>query len=302
MKWVVFVAAVVAAGSAFAQAANPSVAPFPLQVIRPVSLSEKQLEDLQATLKVLMRRMGVAVPDSAKLGAALKDLKRADCDRDNECLVQLAKLSGSLYGLFAAVDLSAEGDVLAWGRVVRDDGKLVAEVSKEQQVKLPRGKEPFPAVAEQALMKLVGQLNVHDLPATKPVEPVEPVVHHPVEVVPTSPVVEQPPPETSRRKMAGYTALGVGALSAVTGVVLLGAGAGVGGGSIDPASGYVKESRLADFRTARTVQTTGGVLLGCGAAVAMLGLVLSMGGDEAPKVTLAPIAEGAMVGIGGALP
>lgn len=298
--WVV-VGALCAASGAFAQAASPSVAPFPLQVIRPTNLGEKQLADLQATLKVLMRRSAVSVADSAKLGAALKDLKREDCDRDNECLAQLARLSGSLYALFAAIDLTAEGDLVAWGRVVREDGKVVSDCGREKQVRVAKARDRIGEASEQALAQLMVVLALRDLPATKPVEGTGPVVVAPPPALVAPPVLIEPA-STSNRKVAGFVAAGVGAAAAVVGLGLIGGGAAAGAGAIDPNTGYVLQGRIDDYRSARALQTAGAVMAGLGAAVAAVGLVVGATAPGRPALAVTPVAGGAALSVGGAFP
>lgn len=120
-------------GAAFAQAPRPVVMPFPLELKRvPQGFSKEDAEGLQRDLTRLLRKTGAGVPEFAKYDLALKELKRQDCEREDECLVQLAKRAEALcalyglYGLYASLDLTLEGAVVASGRVVRDDGRPTA--------------------------------------------------------------------------------------------------------------------------------------------------------------------------------
>lgn len=299
------VAVAALAAQALAQTAGPGVAPFPLEVTRPSNLTEKQRDTLQATYKVLLRRAGVVVPDGAKLAGALKELKRGDCDREDACLAQLAKLSGALYGLYAAVDLTADGTVVAAGRVVRDDGKLMGEVGQKKQVKLPKGAAPFEDVAGAALAQLMTELKVGELPAVREVAAANGVKPPDGPDGGVPPGVE--PGASSMGKVLGWTVAGVGGAAALAGGVLFGVGAGT---PIEKApQGYVYERSLGAYDSARSSQSTGVVLLIAGLAVCAGGLTwaaLSSGAEPAAGATSVGVAPapggGAMFFVGGSLP
>ena len=107
------VAILLSAVSSWADEPMPQVAPFTLDVVRaPPEFSKKDKEDLEKLLPMLVRAAKVEVPDAARLSTALTELKRQDCDRDDNCLAQLAKLAGSLYGLFIQLDYDIDGQVL----------------------------------------------------------------------------------------------------------------------------------------------------------------------------------------------
>jgi hypothetical protein len=290
---------------ALAQAASPSVVPFPLEVTRPTNLSEKQRDELQAAYKAVLRRSGALLPDSAKQAAALKELKRSDCDRDNECLAQLARLAGTLYAVFASVDLTAEGNVVGFGRVVRDDGKQVAEVGRAAQVKLPKGRDSFSSLVPIVLARLFEQLKVAGLPLAK--EAVEP---KPPEVKPDGPRVELPPPPppppppvvvtpSPTMKVAGWTAVGVGAGAAVIGAVVF---ATTDLPRVNEHGSVLVEDK-AKINPARAQQAAGvGVLVGGLGVAAIGGVLLGLApSDGAPKtnVSLVPVNGGAVAVVGG---
>src|SRR3954471_7021385 len=120
-RWVVVLALCVSAIS-FAQAPKPSLMPFPLEFKRtPSGFSKEDKEAMQREYTRLLRLSGAMVPDFARYDLALKELKRQDCEREDECLVQLAKKAESLYALYTSIDYTLEGAVLVSGRVVRDD-------------------------------------------------------------------------------------------------------------------------------------------------------------------------------------
>lgn len=301
MRIVTLVAGLVSVG-ALAQGASPSVAPFPLEIVRPANLSEKQREELQAAYKVVLRRSGALLPDGAKQAAALKELKRGDCDRDDECLAQLARLSGTLYAVFASVDLTAEGNVVAFGRVVRDDGQRVAELGKGGEVKLPKGKDSFSTLVPVALTQLFSALKVAELPLAKEATPVKP----PEEATPPKETPKETPPPPppvvtpkgpSGVRVAGWTMVGVGAGAAVAGAIVFATA-----GAVDKdENGYVKDP--SQFSRARSQQTAGLVVLSAGAAIAIAGAVtLLVAPDDSAGVknlTAVPVAGGAVLMLGG---
>jgi hypothetical protein len=203
----------------------PQVAPFPLEVKRaPSNVAKKDKEELVKLFPMLVRGADAAVPEGAKLSGALAELKRQDCEREDECLTQLAKLSGALYGLYANVDYNTDKRVVAVGRVVRDDGVVMGPA---QTVELPKSTKPFKELARDALTQLLTKLAVGKLSPFRPVAP-EPV---PVPVpVPDKPVVTKdpalmPPPlpplqveqRPSMARTVGWVGLGVGAAVAVAG-------------------------------------------------------------------------------------
>lgn len=312
-KWVLCV--VLVSSLAFAQAPQPSLTPFPLELKRkPSGFSKDDADELQKQFVRLVRKSGALVPDTASLELAIKELKRQDCEREDECLKQLALQAQTLYALYASVDYSLEGAVVATGRVVRDDGKIASAL---QTVSIPKGKDAFKDVAKVALVRLLEQLGLATLPPFRPVEAgtppdgskPDPVVQKdPGGGKPPNPPPPPPPVVTpagpSAGKIAGWTLAGVGGAAAVVGVVVLAVAnpqldeAGV----IVPQAGQTPTEAVAAYRAAKSQQTIGGVVAGVGAAVAVGGLVLALmsGGDEPAKtVSLVPVAGGAVVSVGG---
>lgn len=289
--------------AAFAQAPKPSVMPFPLEIKRaPSGFGSEEREGLQKEYTRLLRLAGALVPDFARYDLALRELKRQDCEREDECLVQLARKAEALYGLYASVDYTLEGAVVVSGRVVREDGKVVSPI---QTVKLARGRDPFKEIAKNALAQLFTQLKIAELSATRPVEAaVDPQKKDP----PMNPIKDPPPPlpplivedTGAGQRSAGRALLYGGAGLAVVGGVLAGAGCGVGCGVTPNANGTIPEGQLEAARTGRALMTAGFVGLAAGAAVAGLGAILW--GTAAPPpaaVTLVPVSGGGVVQIGG---
>ena len=300
---------VLVASVASAQAPQPSLTPFPLELKRkPSGFSAKDAEELQKDFVRLVRKSGALVPDTASLELAVKELKRQDCEREDECLKQLAVQAQTLYALYASVDYTLEGAVVASGRVVRDDGKIASAL---QTVTMPKGKDAFRDVAKVALVRLLEQLELAKLPPFRPVEKPPEVV---TDVPKKDPEVKLPPPPpppvvekgVPPAKIAGWTMVGVGAAALVGGVVMLAvADPQLGAdGVIIPKDGQTPDEAAAAYRTARTQQTIGGVIAGVGGAMAVGGLVMVLmtGEEPAQTVSVVPVAGGAMVSIGGTIP
>jgi hypothetical protein len=305
---------VVFAVEAMAQAPMPSVTPFPLELKRtPSSFSKKDGDELKKDFVRAARRVALA-PDTASLDVALKELKRQDCDVADECLKVLAVKAQTLYALYAQVEYSLTGQVVATGRVVRDDGKLVVG---PQTVTMVKGKDSFKDVAKVALTRLIDQLGVAGLPTFKEVEkpvevvkpvekPVEPVklVEKPVEPPPSAPPIVVRETGPAPMKVAGYVTLGVGGAALVAGALVAAlAQPQLGANSvIVPTSGQSPQDAVKAYQAAKGQQTAGFVVLGVGAAVAVTGLVLSVLPSGSNAVTVVPVNGGAVVSVGGTFP
>ncbi len=305
-RWLCF-AALAAASLALAQAPRPSVMPFPLEFKRtPSGFSKEDKEAMQRDYTRLLRLAGGQVPDFARYDLALKELKRQDCEREDECLVQLAKKSEALYALYASVDSTLEGAVLVTGRVVRDDGKVACA---SQSVKLARGKDPFKDIARNALTQLFSQLKVGELEAVRKVEvaKAEPVKVEPVKVVP--PVVTDPPPAmpplVTEDSGAGARAAGQGLVFGGAGIAVVGAVLAAVGGLNGSALGLQNEpvpfAKLDALTSARTLTTVGFVGLGVGAVSAAVGAILwgTAGAAPVTQVSVVPTVGGGVVQLGG---
>ncbi len=294
---------VVLSAGAWAQGAKPSVMSFPLEFKRvPAAVTKAEREGLTSDAERLLRAAGAQLPDFAKAEQALAELKRQDCEREDACLQQLAQKAETLYALYANVDFTLEGMVVVTGRVVRDDGKLVAPL---QTVTLPRGKDKHRDVAKNALVALYELLKVKELPPVREVaQPVvatvEPKKVEPVVVTP--PVVTQPGP--SEPSPVAKTLVYAGAGVAVAGLAAAIAGAAVGGGAGKLRVGneglYATDAEAAaNLATGRTLTTVGFVGLGLGAAAAAVGAVLWASTPSSPKVTFVPMAQGGAFVVGG---
>lgn len=292
---------------ASAQAPKPVVMPFPLELKRVAPNTAKEdREALQREYQRLLRLAGAQIPDFVRYDAALKDLKRQDCEREDECLVQLAKKAEALYGLYVSVDYTLEGAVIATGRAVRDDGKVA---SATQTVKLMKGRDPFKDVVRNALSQLFVQLKLAELAPTRPVEPVK--VEVPVPPVKEFVLKDPPPPPPpliiedtgAGQRNAGKTMLYVGAGVAAVGGIVAAIGGGVGG-SITRGTQQdwaADAAAVQQLKTGQALATAGFVGLGLGAVTAAVGAVLWGTAAPAPstQVSVVPVANGAVVQLGG---
>lgn len=285
----------------------------------PSDFGAKNEEALQVDFRKVLRDVGVQVPNSFMLSSALSDLRRQDCDRENQCLTLLAVKADTLYAMYVAVDFDVARNVTVSGRVVRNDGQAMGE---PKSITLPQGKDTFNAVAKVLLTRLMrDELKLGALPVAKPVAAkppeVTPVVDAGVPVVAKvepvdAGVVMTPPPppplEESSMKTIGYVATGVGAAGVLTGAILFGIGSGsvraIADGSIVPKPGETPEAAAASYRQAVGLQPAGLVTLAIGAAAAGAGIVMVMLAPSAPaKVSVMPLqGGGAFVGIEGELP
>ena len=295
---------VLLASVASAQDAAPSVAPARLNIVRaPKNTSSKELEELRTDFLRLLRKSGANLPDSATLEVARKDLKRDDCDRDDDCLKQLAAFAHTLYGIYVEVDFTLSGAVVASGRIVRDDGKLIAPL---KSVTIPKGNDAFNDIARVAITRLLEELGMARLAPTKPTPTA-------VEVVPP-PTLDTPPPTpplvvvetTSTGRIVSYT---IGALA----VIALATGFGLLiSGQLDAARVPVNANNIflgppnaessdiaAGIRTKRTIGTAVTAVGAAAAATAIILFFVSPAVDSGPSAKplalVAPSEHGAGV-------
>jgi len=312
--WVVLV--LVLAGVARAQALQPSLSPFPLEFKRtPGGFSGRDAEELQRDFVRLVRRSGVAVPDTASLEAVWKGLKRQDCEWEDECLRRLAVEAQTLYALYVSVSYSLEGTVVAAGRVVRDDGVAMGPAKVVEVVK----PGAFKDVAREAVTQLLVQLGVGRLPPSRPAGAGEAAADAPKRVLDAREVAARPPEATrpegappppppvvveeagpSGKKAAAWTLLGVGVASAVAGVVVY----ATAGGVRKTASGNILPEDVERLPEVQARQAAGlGVLAGglvVGAVGAVLLGVTSAKAAPGVNVSVIPVDGGAVALVGGA--
>lgn len=304
---------ILCAAVALAGEPRPELAPYPLEIVRTsADCTKKDREDLQMLLPMMLRAAEASVPDAAGLSAALADLPRQDCDRNDACLAQLGKLTGSLYAFYAQLDFDLDGDVVATGRVVRDDGKAVRG---PETVKVARvSAASCRGAAQAALRELLTTLDVAHLPPLRPQEQVveanplplpEPAPRPMPEPAPMPMPVLVPRPVTASRtgnplRIAALAGAGTGAACMAIGGVLF---ATAGGARTDLSQGVVRvfsedANKVAAIQRA---QTAGVVLLAVGAGVAAAGAGLYFFGPGQPMTSVVPINGGAAVLIRGTL-
>jgi hypothetical protein len=288
---------------AVAQVPKPEVMPFPLELKRtPPGFSAKDAEFMQLEYDRLLKVAGAQVPRFAKYDTALKELKRRDCEREDECLKQLAEQADALYGLYVNLDLTLEGSVVATGRVVRRDGKTVRPT---EAVKLVKGSDGFKDIAKNALAQLFAMLKIRELDPTRPVEAAKPP-----DGTGTSLTVLPPPPpppilvvdEGATRRLAGQATMIGGISVAAIGGVLVGVGNAVGSG-VTPVQGAIPRAQLDPLVAGSSLVTAGLVTVGIGAAAAVAGGVLWGLAKPAPsvvnQVSVVVTPSGGVLAIGG---
>ncbi len=311
-------------GAARAAGARPTVVSASLDVQRTPSA------DVTASLNrhlrgLLMKEPGVLTPTPSVWEAAIAQLRRQDCDVSDECLQQLALLSGSLYAVYASVELDlTRTHLTAIGRIVRRDGALV-EVKGQRgfTAEAAIGNQPFEAVARQVLAKLVAQMELASLPPTVPVAegrpppqvgpvsgvpagPSEPSAKEPGEAHPAAPSEPVAPAASVEQRSPGGG-------SGLLGKVLFGAGAAllVGGGvlaalgqaqagNLHPVGGNLPASELDAYHQAVTLRPAGLAIGGAGLACVAAGLWLWLSsGSSSAQASLSPLADGFLLGWSG---
>ena len=289
-----------AAAGAWAQDARPTLTPFPLDLTRAPELSEKDTAELQFSWRRLLR-VHVLSPDAAAVDAALRETGRRDCEREDACLAALALKAGTLYAAFGAVALDVtRTQVVATGRVVRDDGKAMGEL-RSVQVAVGAG---FLPAAKDALARLVEALGVAGLSPVRPVDAPR-LTGEPTRVGPApAPAVERAPAGMPGKRVASFVALGAGVVGLGVGIGLL-AGAEADAVKFIDAQGRVTappgpetEQRLAALGGQRAA---GGVVLGVGVAAAATGALLFVMSamDSKVAVGVAPASGGGVVSLAG---
>jgi len=313
------VATLALASVSWAQAVD--IATLPIEFTRaPATLKPADQDDLNAAFKRFARTAGTTMPPTAKLEKAWSELRRQDCATEDACLSQFAIKTGALYGLYTGVDTTVKGDVVALGRIVRDDGKAArAPVS----VRVPKAPGvQWTAQVKQALEQLVKQLDPGTLPVTREVATrppdalVSPLVDAGVPVVAVPSAVDAgvtlvpppPPPLESPLKPIGIVTAVTGGALLVGGGALVLVGRGQAATVTGPDSAFTKDGTAAQAnvgRSATTLQTVGTTLAAVGVAATAAGVVMwLMAPSEPAKMTMmvAPLPGGATLVLTGELP
>jgi hypothetical protein len=284
-RWVFIALAVSAVAQANGQG-RVRIAPLPMKALTGDSKLDRELPK-----QFQVRLLGtdeVECPVSEKVEAFLQTRAGAACEKDTACLKTLAQNTASLYALAATVRLNGPATAFVVSAVLfRVDGQK-REIAFEYQIR-PEVMT-VAAAGDEAIKELIVRLELAKLERVLPLAAV-PVEARGPEVVASD--------EGAPWRLGGKVALGVGAGSAVIGLVVLSVGLGQSG-SIKVVDGNVPLSRRSDEYTAFALQNTGGAMLGIGAVVAAAGAVIWLLAPEgAAQVSLAPTAHGGSVVLGG---
>jgi hypothetical protein len=230
---------------------------------------------------------------------AIKDLKRQDCDREDECLQQLAVKGQTLYAVYASVDYTVSGQIVAQGRVVRDDGKPIGAPAT---ITMAKGRSSFRDMARVALTRLLDELKVAALNPSRPVPvPAVPVVVRPAPIEappPPPPIVMQPlEPRMNPVRVIAWSAAGVGAAVLIAGVAVF-----VTAPAVTKVGSLVSVDDASKFAGAQRQQAAGVGLMVAGGAVAVAGVTLALisKDGERVKASMVPMPGGASFVLGGA--
>lgn len=299
-------AVVVMAVGASAQT-EPTVVGFPLV------LKKKLPEDAERAVvreyrRLMVTQKGISVPTLSAWDAAVSELKRNDCEEQDDCLRQLAVTAGTLYAVFVKVDANPERTkVTASGRVIRKDGLKVVDW-KSVELSAEGGLE---AASKAVVGKLLEAMALASLPSSVPVA-VAPVAEvKPAESVPAAnpASVEAHPTEPQVNHgltTAAYVTGGGGIVVTAVGVVLLGTVASdsnrLGVRSDGVVTALPSDEAKATAASMGTRSVAGGVLVGVGTAAIVTSVVMFVLGSDEPlfgkwDVAAVPMREGAFASV-----
>lgn len=284
---------------------EPTVVGFPLV------LKKKLPEDAERAVvreyrRLMVTQKGIAVPTLSAWDAVVSELKRNDCEEQDDCLRQLAVTAGTLYAVFVKVDANPERTrVTASGRVVRKDGLKVVDW---KSVELPAD-GGLEAASKAVLAKLFEAMALPGLPSSVPAAPA--VVAAPAEVpTPANPAaVEAHPvePKVDRTlTTAAYVTGGGGIVITAVGVVLLGTVASdsnrLGVRSDGVVTALPSDDAKATAASMGTRSVAGGVLVGVGTAAIVTSVVMFVLGSDEPlfgkwDVAAVPMRDGAFASV-----
>ena len=307
---------------------RPTIGPAPLQIDPAPLLMKVAPAVRQGFADSLSRQKNLIISSTSEMEMVAKKLGRTDLAESDEGLAALATKADVLYGLYVVVTLTegnqATREMIVTGRVVRSDGKKM----KNAQLRQKAGSDPFAETAKVMFGRLLNELALQQLPATKedpkPVELV-PVVVKPIELKPAevktvevkvasdagvqpsavdagAPVEVAPAPS----KTPAWILVGVGAAVAVGGGVLMGVGASRAGtateGLLNPGTDSPADA-VAHLKEGQMLHTIGAIGLGVGAAAVAGGIVWAMALPSAPvQVSVVPREAGATLSVSGVLP
>ncbi len=274
----------VAAG-AQAQTARPTVVTYPLDLDPNPALTRVEPALREAYQDALQDKAGVLTPSKAEIEEAYAATRRQDCRESNDCLAQLATKAATLYAVYGALEYSAKRQLVLHGRVVRDDGKLMATARAEASVEgnvVDALRGLAPQFFEQLGLRALAPFKEAGVAAASG---------------PGAVVVAAPPADGAPLRLAGMVLTGVGAAAAVAGGVVF-----ASAGTIRTQGSNVLVEDAPKVAGVQAAQGAGVALLVAGAGTAALGGVLWMLAPKAPRVALIPTAGGAFVHVGGEFP
>lgn len=290
--------------------AEPRLAVHPLAM---GNFAPDQAAQLEAQFDVMVARLkGIKVAGSARMEEALTKSAGTNCAARDSCLRFLAEATESLYGMHVRVEVTIAGDVVAVARVVRVDGALVRSASVPVK---ERAGVPVTEMARQALLALLGRLKLDELPATlsdapmltwspPPTPPLEPVVVA-APPPPTTVVAAAEPKSVGLKSVVGWSLVGAGGATLVTGGVFAALGAAGTAANPPDAAGLVAPERASSAAVALRQSNIGAILIPAGAAVAAAGalvLLIPSSAERSPALSVSPRADGAAVFISGHFP
>lgn len=303
-RWHSLCAVMVVSSAAWAQVKPPVVA-YPLDVLVR-GVTDAQVKELQAESRRLLG-LEASLPDGLTLDAALTMLERKDCDVDDGCLKQFALNAKSLYALYVVLESDAkQKQIIAKGRVVREDGVLVVPSKSVTVVRKP--KDTVDAALKEALKALYAELKVSALPPTRelPKKDPDPLVKKDPDPIKKDPELPPPPPPVvdlaAGQRTAGTGLLVGGAIAFAAGVALTSGGLAMGyGADLDKDGNVDSPQRVPDVKTGQALSTTGLIVGGVGVVAVGIGAVLAVTAGAPPKtsVNFVPVAGGGVVQIGG---
>jgi hypothetical protein len=294
---------VLVGGGAWAQV-KPPVAAYPLDVLVR-GINDQQVKELQAEFRRLLG-LEAAMPDGLALDAALAMTERKDCDLEDACLKQFAVNAKVLYAVYASVESDAkQKQIIAKGRVVRDDGVLV--IAAKSVTVQRKSKDAVEVAVREALKALYAELKISGLVPTRDVvkKDPDPVVKKDPDPIKKDPDVPPPPPppvvDTGAGQRAAGTAMLIGGVGvAAVGAVLSSVGCGIGCAVQPGPGGAIQQGDLEKIQQGRGLLTGGFIALGVGAGVAVIGaVVLATAPAPVKQVSIVPTAGGAVVQFGG---
>jgi hypothetical protein len=278
-RWVCIALAVCSAAEA-AEKGRVRIAPLPVK-----ALTGDDRLDRELPKRFEVRLLGtnqVECPLPEKVEAFLQTRAGAPCEKDVACLKTLAENTSSLYALAASIRLNGAATAFVVSATLfRVDGQK-KDVAFEY--KINRDAMTLPAAGDEAIKELVMRLELEKLERVLPMQAHE-----------ETPGVSEPVDEGATGRRAGLAVIGVGALSAIIGGVMLAVGSSQMG-NITVVNGNVPLSQLPAESHASTLQNAGGAMLGIGLAVVAAGGVIWLMSPNAPvQVSAAPMPSGAAV-------